>query len=103
MFMTTDSIIYNGRNSLLDFGLTIASKEFIDPEIKEIRDTVPYMDGDYDFTMMSGKPHYGNRQITVVFNLKAEDYEDIFRKRTNIVQWLLSERGGTLKFDYISG
>lgn len=103
MFMTSDSIIYNGRNSLLDFGLTIASKEFIEPEIKEIRDEVPYMDGDYDFTMMSGKPHYGNRQITIVFNIKAEDYGDLFQKRTNIVQWLLSERGGTLKFDCISG
>lgn len=103
MFMTTDSIIYNGRNSLLDFGLTIASKEFIDPEIKEIRDTVPYMDGDYDFTMMSGKPHYGNRQIVVVFNLEAENYGTLFQKRTDIVKWLLRKRGGALKFDYIKG
>lgn len=103
MFMTTDSIIYNGRNSLLDFGLTIASKEFISPEIKEIREEIPYMDGDYDFTLMNGKPHYGNRQITVVFNIKAENYTDLFQKRTDIVQWLLSERGGALKFDCISG
>ena len=103
MFMTTDSIIYNGRNSLLDFGLTIASKEFIEPEIKEIRDTVPYMDGDYDFTMISGKPHYGNRQIIVVFNIEAENYGTLFQKRTEIVKWLLSKRGGELKFDYIKG
>lgn len=102
-YRRTDSITFNGFNSYLDFGVPIKSKKINLPEQVIIEQEVPYMDGCYDFSFMSGKPIYKKRQINVVFNLIGANEADLYDKYTQIVRWLTSERNGTLKFDSIIG
>lgn len=105
IYTHTDSITFNGRNSFLDFGLTMKSKDIGMPEKTEIRESVPYMQGDYDFSQLNGKPVYGNRTITVIFNLIAEDYDELFRKRSQVIEWLsdTDDSDKTLAFESMTG
>lgn len=94
-------INFNGKNSFDDFGITIADggRSFPMPELKNITATVPFMDGEYDFSYIDGKGHYNRRKITVTFNLSGSDWAEVFNKRAQVVSWLCSERGGELTFD----
>lgn len=98
-----EGITFNGRHSYRDLGITIADFSPGMPEPVELRETVPYMDGDYDFSQLGGKPAYGSRTITVIFNLIGKDYNDLYHKRTEVVNWLCEARGGSLTFDGIEG
>lgn len=102
-YRRTDSITFNGYNSYLDFGVTIKSKNIALPEQVIIEQEVPYMDGCYDFSCMSGKPIYKKRQISVIFNIIGIDENDLYDKYTQLVQWLTSQRNAVLMFDSIRG
>lgn len=102
-YRRTDSITFNGFNSYLSFGVPIKSKRINLPEQVIIEQEVPYMNGCYDFSYMSGKPIYKKRQINVVFNLIGANEADLYDKYTQIVRWLTSTRNGTLTFDSIRG
>jgi predicted phage tail component-like protein len=92
---------FNEKNSFADFGITIADggRNFPMPQLKTITETVPYMNGEYDFTFMNGEGYYNRRKIGVTFNVIGKDWADAFDKRVKIVSWLLSRRGGELTFD----
>lgn len=95
-----EAIVWNGKNSYLDFGLTIAEPpEIGNPELNEIRDSVPHMNGDYDFTYINGKPTYKRRKVGIIFNIIGECFDDMWKKRCDAVMWLMSAHGSTLSFD----
>jgi len=95
-----EAIVWNGKNSYLDFGLTIAEPpKMTNPKLNEVRESVPYMNGDYDFTYQNGKPTYSRRQIKVVFNVTGDCFDDMWRKRCEAVRWIMSAHGGALSFD----
>lgn len=95
-----EAIVWNGKNSYLDFGLTIAEPpKMTNPKLNEVRESVPYMNGDYDFTYQNGKPTYSRRQIKVVFNVTEDCFDDMWRKRCEAVRWIMSAHGGALSFD----
>lgn len=96
-----DAINYNGANSALDYHLIMRSKSIGEAEIDEIRETVPYMNGDYDFTGKFAPVSYRNRKITVSFKLFMESENDLWQRKSEIINWLTSERGGNLTFDSI--
>ena len=94
-------INFNGKNSFDDFGITIADggRSFPMPELKTITESVPFMNGEYDFTFMDGKGYYNRRKICVTFNIIGKDWADAFDKLAQVVSWLCSGRGGELTFD----
>lgn len=96
-----DAINYNGANSALDYQLIMRSKSIGEAEIDEIRETVPYMNGDYDFTGKFAPVSYRSRKITVSFKTFMESENDLWQRKSDIVNWLTSERGGDMTFDSI--
>lgn len=94
-----DAINYNGANSALDYQLIMRSKSIGEAEIDEVRETVPYMDGDYDFTGKFAPVSYRNRKITVSFKMFMKSENDLWQRKAEIVNWLTSKRGGDLTFD----
>lgn len=95
-----EAIVWNGKNSYLDFGLTISEPpQMTNPKLNEIRDSVPYMDGDYDFTYQNGRPSYSRRQVRVIFNIVGDSFDDMWKKRCEAVTWLMSAHGSELSFD----
>lgn len=99
----TDAITWNGKHSYNDFGLTIKTPSGDIPKIKDVKVSVPYMNGDYDFTFANGEPAYSARVIKIVFNIEGEDPEDLYRQRMAVCEWIMSQQGGNLYFDSIPG
>lgn len=94
-----NSITYNGYNSFLDYGLTIKDMDLGQPEQVVIEQTVPYMDGSWDFSFLNGRPVYRKRNITITFNIIGENENDVYRKKCEVVRWLMSSRGNALEID----
>ena len=89
---------YNGANSCLDFGLIMKTKSIGEASPVEIRETVPFMSGDYDFTGKCAPVNYNPRKISVSFKMFAENENELFEKKTRVVRWL-SARGVEMHFD----
>lgn len=66
----------HGQSSL-DFNLLLTNYSFPTPELREIRETIPFMDGSYDFSFLYGNQNYDDR--TVTFELIA--FESDFQKK----------------------
>ena len=48
------SIIFKGKNSELDFDIYPAKKSLTPPKKKRITETVPFMNGEWDFSKIGG-------------------------------------------------
>lgn len=85
------------------YDLRIEHIETPRPEKKEIRDKVPHMNGEYDFSFISGKQKYENRFITFnCFVLIPPDVKQ-FQLQREITNWLEGTGWNTLTFDYEEG
>lgn len=91
-------IIYNGKNSLKDFDLYVASKELPPATRKEITETVPYMSGQWDFSFIDGNDEYEPVILKYSFDVIASTKQELFAQRTAIIQWLHS-RGDQKLYD----
>ncbi|PKE64210.1 hypothetical protein [Macrococcoides caseolyticum] len=90
--------IYND-NSYLN-GLEIYDYQFPIPELKEIRESVPFMDGDYDFTLMYGAPVYHNRTIIINARTYINNYKEKVNYLTMLSRWLIGKPIDTFKCDF---
>lgn len=100
-----ENFTYNGKNSFDDFGVYISEINVQMPELKEVRETVPYMDGDYNFTNLSGRPHFERRKVEITVKIVSEtdNIADMWQKRTDIVSWVTSQNGGALEISNMNG
>ena len=57
----------NGMDTYLDFGLHLAKREIGRPKRKTIKETVPYMNGSYDFSALNGQVAYEDRTLRYTF------------------------------------
>ena len=62
-------IIKNNKHSYNDFGLKILSRELNPPSKKKIKETLPFMNGSYDFSLLCGENVYEERTIKYVFDM----------------------------------
>lgn len=99
----TDAITWNGKHSYRDFGLYVSSPSGDIPKIKDVKVSVPYMNGDYDFTFVNGKPAYSSKVFKIVFKYEGEGPEDLYQKRIAVCDWIMSGQGGDLYVDSIKG
>ncbi|MBR1382790.1 MAG: hypothetical protein IJ555_03125 [Ruminococcus sp.] len=104
MFNTVDttekfvSLLYAGKDSFKDFGVTISSYTVDDAEVYEVKASVPFMNGDYDFSSVTGKLAYKPRKVNVIFNIFAPDYPKAEEIRSGLAEWLYSSRNSELRF-----
>lgn len=88
-------IIKDGKHSYRDFGVTLKSREIGVPSKNKIKKSVPYQNGDYDFSLIYGEQTYENRTLTYKFNLIEKDKTRLNLLKMNLIEWL--SNGGKQK------
>lgn len=76
-------------------GVVMHSKVIQSPSKKKIKMTVPYMNGDYDFSTIgsNGEITYEDRDITVVFGLPTGTKEQLQIMYSKVLEWLVDVDG----------
>ena len=97
-------ITFNHKKSFDDYSLHLIDVDIGYPEKKEISVTVPYMNGNYDFSSVYGEDTYSNRQVKVKFALKSPYNKTrtlLNIQYDKVVDWLFSSGISDLKIDYV--
>lgn len=84
----TDGIRINGKHSYGDFGLYLKSRNIGLPEQKSIRETVPFMNGYYDFSALNGAPAWNERVIEYAFDVVNDTPADLDFFVSYVLGWL---------------
>lgn len=96
-------ISFKNKHSYIDFGLTIKSKSINPPKKIKTKETVPFMNGSYDFSNLYGEQTYEERELGYVFNLICETKLELNTEKIKVLDWLLNSFKGALKDDTIPG
>lgn len=97
---------FNNLKSYDDFNLMIKTVEVSYPTPKLIKNTVPFQNGEYDFTELYGDTPYENRIIKLEFEyerFKVYDRTKLNSLYTEIINWLYGAGESKLKIDYEVG
>ena len=93
-------ITYNNKHSFNDLGLTVLYTRVIEAPSKiKITETIPFMNGSYDFSNLYGSNCYTERKLEYEFLIKARNSTELEFKRTQVDQWLLSSNSKTPLID----
>ena len=83
-----EGIRINNKHSYGDFGLYLKSRNIGLPEKKSIRQTVPFMNGYYDFSALNSAPAWGERIIEYSFEVTNENTVDLDYFVSYLMDWL---------------
>ena len=93
-------ITYNNKHSFNDLGLTVLNTRVIETPSKiKITETVPFMNGSYDFSNLYGSNCYNERKLEYEFLIKANNSTELEYQRIKIENWLLSSNTKTPLID----
>jgi predicted phage tail component-like protein len=97
-------LTFNNKHSYKQFGLILNYKKISTPSKKKIKDTIPFMNGSYDFSTVgsNGDIIYSQRTIEVKFTILAENKTNLQQKFDIVKQWLLESGKSQLIFDDIT-
>lgn len=84
----TDGIRANGKHSYGDFGLSLKSRNIGLPAKKNIRETVAFKNGYYDFSALNGAPAWGERIIEYSFDVINENPVELDHFVSYVLDWL---------------
>lgn len=86
-----------------DMNVVMHSKNIEPPSKKKIKESVPFMHGSYDFSMIgtNNEPIYSERNITIVLGLVANSKEQLQVLYSNTLDWLQDVGKQQLIFDDI--
>lgn len=98
--MHNDYILFNDKKSS-EFSAIIESVDIGQPAQVVIEDTVPFMNGVWDFSRISGQPIYGSRKISVVFAIIGNDENDVLKTKVEILRWLTSVESSDLRISFV--
>ena len=94
------NITYNNKHSFNDFGLKrFNSKEHKAPTKNKIYETVPFMNGSYDFSNLYGSASYSDRELNYSFLIDVESEDVMNYKKIAIENWLLGTNEKTILID----
>lgn len=87
-----------------DIGLVMHSKSIQSPAKKKVKESVPFMNGSYDFSTVgsNGEIVYNERDIKVVFGLPAENKESLQVLYSKAMNWLVDVGKQQLIFDVLN-
>lgn len=93
-------IIFNGKKSYDDFGLIIESFNIQPPSKKKVKQSIPFMNGSYDFSTVgsNGEIVYNERTIQVNFWFTEVDRSSLYNKYSRVLEWLLGAGQAELIF-----
>lgn len=84
----TDGIRIKDLHSYRDFDLYIKSRKIGLPEKKHIRETVPFMNGYYDFSALNGSPAWNERIIEYAFDVIGDTPQHLEAEVSKVMNWL---------------
>lgn len=93
----------DNKHSYNDFGIKILSRSISIPSKRKIKDTVPFMNGSYDFSLLYGEQTYDEREITYTFSLPKKDKVKLNMLKVKIIEWLYDGIQSKLYDDQIPG
>lgn len=96
-------ITKGNKHSYDDFGLRMISRELNPPSKNKIKETVPFLNGSYDFSSLYGENTYGERKIKYVFDFRYTNKLDFISKQTAISEWFNNGFKEPLYDDLIPG
>lgn len=86
-----------------EYGMWLVNRQAPTPSEKQIIESVPFMQGVYDFSNILGERVYENRSLTYVFEIKQQDYERRKINQTAIENWLKKDGVAPLYDDHARG
>lgn len=96
----TYGIFYNNRHSFRDLDLVVLDSRVIQsPTKQKIKQTVPFMNGDYDFSNLYGSTTFGNRLLEYKFKIMADNRQVLEMRRSVVENWLLGTNGKSNMYD----
>lgn len=93
----------DNKHSYNDFGIKILSRSISIPSKRKIKDTVPFMNGSYDFSLLYGEQTYDERETTYTFSLPKKDKVKLNMLKIKIIEWLYDGIQSKLYDDQIPG
>ena len=97
-----DQLIIGEKASLDDFDASIAGRDIGEPTKKEIKDTVPFFNGTYDFSKINGELYWNERELEYAFEIIADTPEELERKKTAFKNWVMNVMEEKLYDPYIT-
>lgn len=85
--MIGKGIKINNIHSYRDLGVSIKSKTIGQPALNRIVDSVPFMNGVYDFTEIAGFESHGERTLTYVFEIIESNKERMNAKKVQLINF----------------
>lgn len=93
-------ITYNDKHSFKDLGITILNTRTIGtPSKVKITQTIPFMNGNYDFSNLYGDNCYTERRLEYEFLLKSNSNAELEFKRMLVDSWLLENNTKSPLYD----
>ena len=93
----------NGKHSSSDFDSPYAWSSIRMPSKKIVRETVPYMNGSYDFSGIYGGVAYESREVSYAFDLIADEPSALHDAVSALVGWLNGIHESEIFDDEIEG
>lgn len=91
---------FNGKHNK-EFNVAMESKTIEYPSKKKVKDSVPFMNGSYDFSTVgsNGEIVYEEREITITLGLPGKNKDQLQVLYSQILQWLVDSGKHKLVFD----
>lgn len=101
--MIGKGIEINNIHTYKDLGVSILSKTIGAPDLNRITESIPFMDGVYDFSELYGSETYGERILQYEFDLSDISKERMNIKKIKLINFFRNNSNSMLKDDTIRG
>lgn len=100
LYSSLKGFTFNGVHNH-DMGVIMHSKSIQTPSKKKIKESVPFINGNYDFSTVAtnGEIVYDSREITIVLGLPCETKEQLQILYSQTLEWLEDVGKSQLIFD----
>lgn len=99
----TEGIRINDKHSFGDFGLYLKSRKIGLPEKKSIRQTVPFLNGYYDFSTLNGAAAWNERIIEYAFDVMNDNPVELDHFVSFVLDWLANVHDVDIHDDTVYG
>ena len=96
-------IQFNNFHTEKDFGISIYSRDIEIAQKRTLKQQVPFMNGEYDFSGLYGDDCYESRELKYVFNVLAKDRMQLRMKIRQLTNAFMSASEGKIYDDLYPG
>lgn len=78
----------DGTHTLRDLGLCCSNRVLTPPVKKTVRKSIPYSDGELDFSLLGGRAYFEARTLSFSFDLLADTPEELEREVSRLREFV---------------